>query len=48
MPLIMIASDGGLVHARKLVATMIEKETRVKLLANKKQIPMREIQEQTL
>lgn len=27
VPLVMIASDAGLTHARKLVATMIEKET---------------------
>jgi hypothetical protein len=31
----MIASDAGLVHARKLVAAMLENEVKAKALANK-------------
>ena len=47
MPLVMIASDAGLVHARRLIATMIENEAKSSAPANKKQAPVREIQEQT-
>ena len=46
----MIASDAGLVHARKLVSAMVDNEAKARELANR-QVSLheskREIQEQT-
>lgn len=47
VPLVMIASDAGLVHARKLVAAMIEKEAKATALASKQQGLSHEVQPET-
>lgn len=50
-PLVMIASDAGLVHARRLVASMIENESKANALVHQQKRPgletQSEIQEQT-
>ena len=46
-PLVMIASDAGLVHARRLVATMLENEVKTSALAKNQQQSVHEIKEQT-
>lgn len=45
VPLVMIASDTGLVHARRVVTAMLEAERKAREASGSKHIPIRQIQE---